>query len=332
MIPLDKQKLLKLLKHKIAPFPGAIAQFERSRLSALVEQLVQHPDTPAETVRQAIDALPGEEKTRFRLYIQMIRELHPGVDEDISGHVTYRGFKTRTNGVAKLRRVKEAWARMGDLLSTCNRYMSYVRDPSISAGYGIARPVQSDEEQRAIDLYKTWFDASLRSTRISMVRKSFTDLYKAVTTQAFEVICDGDQESPYGPCGCERNWFGFVMKSDQRHRFYVCDSFFNELAQQMGGSCSLSVKPKVGQTWHATKSSIFTALDASVITMLHELTHIQSLTDTDDVEPDPYEIPFCKNLARNYPDYALLNAENYAQFAKAVLLRLQFAPPKAVRI
>lgn len=332
MIQLDAEKLVELLQSKMGAFPGAIAQFDRSRFGALVDRLLKNPDMSGDAVRQAIDALPGDEKTRFKLYIQMIRELHPGIDEDVAGHVTYRGFKSRTDGVAKLRRVKEAWARMGDLLSTCNRYMSYVRDPSIGAAFGTSRPAQSDEEKRAIELYKTWFDASLKSTRISTVRKNFTDLYKAVTTQKFEIICDGDREVPRGPCGCERNWFGFVMKSDQRHRFYVCESFFNELAQQMGGSCSLSVTPKVGQTWHAAKSSIFTALDASVITMLHELTHIQSLTDTDDVQPDPYGIPFCQNLAKNYPDHALNNAENYAQFAKAVLLRLQFAPPKAVRI
>ncbi len=332
MIALDNDKLLGLLRAKLGAFPGAVAQFNRSQFAQCVTQLQANPNLSGDTVKQSLDALPAEEQTRFKVYIQMIRELHPGVDEDIAGNVTYRGFKTRTNGVAKLRRVKEAWARMSSLLTTCNRYMTYVRDPSLTAGYGMSRPSKSDEETRAVELYKTWFDPSLNSMRISRVRKNFTDLFKAVTTQNFEIICDGDQEVPRGGCGCERNWFGFVMKSDLRHRFYVCESFFNELAQQMGGSCSLSVRPKTGQAWHAAKSSIYTALDASVITMLHELTHIESLTDTDDVQPDPYGIPFCQDLAKNRPDDALNNAENYAQFAKAVLLRLQFAPPTAVRI
>lgn len=332
MIQLDEDKLVALLQSKLGAFPGAVAQFDRSQFGQLVERLLDNPDLAGETVKAALAGLPADERTRFKLYIQMVRELHPGVDEDTAGHVTYRGFKTRTDGVAKLRRVKEAWARMGDLLTTCNRYMTYVRDPSLTTGFGMARPTQSDEEKRAIELYKTWFDASLKSSRISTVRKNFTDLFKAVTTQKFEIICDGDVEVPRGPCGCERNWFGFVMKSDQRHRFYVCESFFNELAQQMGGSCSLSVQPKTGQTWHAAKSSIYTALDASVITMLHELTHIESLTGTDDVAPDPYGIPFCQNLAKNFPNHALNNAENYAQYAKAVLLRLQFAPARAVRV
>lgn len=332
MIQLDTDKFTDLLTDKIGAFPGAIAQLERSKFGELAKKLLDDPNVSGEAVKASISALPADEQQRYKLYIRMIQELHPGVDEDKAGHVTYRGFKSRPNGLAKLRRVKEAWARMGDLLTTCNRYMTYVRDPSLIAGFGMARPTQSDEEKRAIELYKTWFDASLKSSRIATVRKNFTDLFKAVTAQNFEIICDGDPEAPRGPCGCERNWFGFVMKSDQRHRFYVCDSFFNELAQQMGGSCSLSVAPRTGQTWHAAKSSIFTALDASVITMLHELTHIQSLTDTDDVQPDPYGIPFCQNLAKNYPDHALDNAENYAQFAKSILLKLQFAPPRAVRI
>ncbi|MEP7384596.1 MAG: M35 family metallo-endopeptidase [Gemmatimonadota bacterium] len=154
-------------------------------------------------MKPALAALPATEQRRYDKIIRMVRELHPGVEEEKAGLVTYRGFKTRTDGVAKLRRVKEA---------------------------------------------------------------------------------------------------------------------------------SLSVRPTTGQTWHAAKSSIFTALDASVITMLHELTHIESLTDTDDELPIPYDIAFCQKLARKYPDRALNNAENYAQFAKAALLKLQFAPPRAVRI
>lgn len=331
MLQMDFDRLAALCASKIGAFPGAIAQLQNSRFGALLDQLDNNQDLSGDVVKAALAALPGDEKIRYKVYIRMIQELHPGVDEEKAGLVTYRGFKSRTDGVAKLRRVKEAWARMSDLLTTCNRYMTYVRDPSLG-GFGAVRGAQSDEEKRAVELYKTWFDASLKSSRISTVRANFTDLFKAVTAQNFEVICDGDREIPLGGCGCERNWFGFVMKSDRRNRFYVCESFFNELAQQMGGSCSLSVAPKTGQTWQSAKSAVYTALDASVITMLHELTHVESLTDTDDVKPDPYGIPFCQNLARNYPDHALNNAENYAQYAKAVLLKIQFAPPRAVRI
>lgn len=332
MIALDVGKLRDLVTSEFASNPALRAELQASPMNGVVTRVESDPSVSGEWVKSQIAGLSGTDKTKYHRIIRLLQELQPGVDEEKAGLVTYRGFKSRVNGKDKLQRVKDAWARITDLLTTCNRYMSYVRDPNVTGGYYMHRAAGSDEEKRATALYQTWFDKSLSHTRISSVRANFTNLFKAVTAQEFEIICDGDAEEPNGVCGSEPGWFGFVMKADNRNRFYVSELFFNELTQQMGGNCSLSVSPAKGKTWQSTKSAIYSALDASVITMLHELTHIKSLTDTDDVKPDPYGITFCKGMAENYPDYALQNAENYAQFSKDVLLKIQFAPPKPVRI
>jgi hypothetical protein len=62
------------------------------------------------------------------------------------------------------------------------------------------------------------------------------------------------------------------------------------------------------------------ALNATVVTVIHELTHLAWIGDTDDVEPNPYDEGVCKTRARSQRLLALKNAENYCLFAKRYVL------------
>lgn len=334
MLDIDIAKFDTLITLEFTSNPGKTAAYNASQAKTLVTLAKTVPAPSAATVSAAITALPAPEKVTYARIIKFVKEFFPGVDENIDGLVTYRGFNFRTNGTALLARAKEAWAQIGTLTTNTKRYVNYVRDPDIAAASGMSRSAQSSEEKLAIELYKKWFDKRLKQTRIARVKTVLTKLQQAVNHEAFEIICEGDPTDQHGLCypnPIAPGEFGEVRPADNRNRFYLGPIFFNELAQNIGGSCSLSVVPKMGQTYAQSKTSIFTALNASTITMLHELTHITALGGTTDNAPTPYNVDACLAKALNTPDLAVENAENYALFAKEILLKVQFEPPTMKR-
>jgi hypothetical protein len=332
-LAIDVTKLNTLLQKEITSDPNKNNAYNGSQIKTLLTTLQTAPYPNGAAVQGLLNGLPGAEKTTFARLVKFVREFYPGVDEDVSGRVTYRGFKFRTNGDALLSRAKDAWTLMGKLTTTMQRYLTHVKDPSL-LGFGGTRGAQSSEEDKAIKLYIQWFDKTQKMLRINEVKRIVGNLQKAVNSEDFQIICEGDPNDQNGLCypnPIAPGEFGEVRASDNLNRFYLGPVFFNALPQNIGGTCSLSVTPKAGQTWEQAKAAIFTALNASTVTMLHELTHITAIGSTDDVKPDPYNVARCKNRAANYPDIAIKNAENYALFAKDILNAIQFNPPEMKR-
>jgi hypothetical protein len=68
-------------------------------------------------------------------------------------------------------------------------------------------------------------------------------------------------------------------------------------------------------------------MDAAIVTTIHELCHVRAIsggTAITDVKPSPYNLAKCKQRAQTEPHLALTNAENYAQFASALLMEKHF--------
>lgn len=330
---IDVAKLTTLLNTEILNDPVKTPAYNASQTKTLLTTLQTAPYPTAATVRTAITALPGAEQVTYRRLVKFIREFYPGVDETVAGRVTYRGFNFRTNGAALLTRAQDAWALMGKLTATMVRYLGHVRSPAAMAlgSYGAG----SAEKTKANDLFVRWFDRQRASASIDEVRRVVTNLHNAVTAQDFEIICEGDPVDQHGLCypnPIAPGEFGEVRSGDARNRFYLGPVFFDALQQHMGGACSLSVMPRVGQTWAQARAAIFTALNASTITMLHELTHITAIGGTTDNAPNPYSVAACLAKARDTPNLAIANAENYALYAKDILTEMQFRPPAPVRI
>ncbi len=332
-LAIDVTKLNTLLSREFTTDPGNTATYNASQIKTLLTTLQTAPYPNATAVNVLITGLPAGEKLTYARLIKFIKEFYPGVDEDISGRVTYSGFKFRTSGDDLLKRAKEAWALIGRLTATMVRYLSYVKDPAL-LGFSGTGPTLSAEQKTAIDLYIKWFDKSQQMRRITEVKRIVTNLNNAVTNQSFQIVCEGDPADPNGLCynnPIAPGEFGEVRPADGINRFYIGPVFFDELAQNMGGSCSLSVAPKTGQTYKQAKDAIFSALNASTITMLHEITHITAIGGTTDVAPNAYDVATCLDRAINHPDDAIRNAENYALYAKDILVSLQFNPPAMKR-
>jgi hypothetical protein len=327
MPAIDIPKFNTLITTEITSDPIKAGAYNASAIRNLVTLVTTGAPTAA-TVTAQLNALPGPEQATYARLIKFVKEFYPGVDEHIDGHVTYRGFDFRTNGAQLLGRAKDAWKLMGRVTATVNRYLTHVRDPRFS--HLFATKAATSESELAVELYKKWFDKTQEHSRIDEVKRIFTNLHNAVTSQGFEIICEGDPADPHGliyPNPIAPGEFGEVRKGDNCNRFYLGPIFFDQLIQNMGGSCSLSVTPRGGQTWAQAKGAIETALNASTITMLHELTHIRAIGDTDDVQPGAYSRMTCLTRANTSPAQAIKNAENYSLFAKDILTKMQFEPP-----
>ena len=333
MLPIDVAKLKTLLSTEFTNGTAKANAYNTSAMHGLIKTATGNPEPTAATIISGIKALPAGEQATYARLIKFLREFCPGVDEKVVGNVTYRGFGFRKNGPALLARAQEAWALMGRLATKCRDHINLVRDPTLVAASRSAGAVSSDEAT-AVALYEKWFDKKRKHSRIATVKSVVTRLHKAVTAEPFEIICEGDPDDPNGLCypnPIAPREFGEVRSNDGRNRFYLGPVFFDELQQQMGSSCSLSVQPRTGQTYTQAKSSIMSALNASTITMYHEITHITAIGGTKDKQPGAYDPPKCQERANNDPDVACDNAENYALFAKDVLLKLQFSPPPMKR-
>lgn len=317
----DRDRLTQHVATEYDTDPAKRLAYGASGMKKIVDQCLGGLEPPGATISGLLAGLSGAEQTTHEKMIRLIKQLYPGVDETVSGLVSYRGFKFRTDGVKLLARAQEAIAQVRDLSKWCDTYVSGMAAHSIGA--------PSADVAWTTEKYKLWFDLSMNSRRVQKVKTLFQKLDTAINQQAFEIICDADPSLPTGVCGSEPGWFGFVYKHDGRNRFYLSKLFFDGLAAEISGTCSF-VSAAKGQTYSATRDMVFTALNAATVTMLHELTHITAISGTNDEPPDPYDEGTCLKNAKDAPDIACNNAENYSLFAKAVLMRRRFPAPSGV--
>jgi len=75
-----------------------MAQLRASLLDGVLRRVVNEPALSGAWVKSQIDRLSAADQTTYLRIIRTLQELHPGVDEEKAGLVTYRGFKSRVNG------------------------------------------------------------------------------------------------------------------------------------------------------------------------------------------------------------------------------------------
>ncbi len=276
-----------------------------------------------EAVKAALNALPAKDKTffLFEKSIRAFKTLHPGVDEEVDGHVKYRGFKFRQNSEQLLTRAKKAVKNVQKVATLAHTLIEKCKGAN---GKGEFTSFSSDERVNfAKRMYRVYFDDKVNSQRYEKVKGVLGRLSRAINEEDFEIICDGDPNLPEGVCGIKPNDFGQVWKQDARNRFYIGPLFFSGMASEIGGTCGFNpVGPEA--TYMDKRKGVSDAEHASTCTIYHELTHIVAIGNTTDHQPRPYDEATCRERANISPDIACDNAENYGFFAKALLLKERF--------
>ncbi len=193
----------------------------------------------------------------------------------------------------------------------------------------------SATQRKSTELFQKWFDDKRPTKNLARVKKVFNKIQTALQNPAFEIVVYGVPEAKdMNPTGlvlsakdrtAVKDAFAFVMKAENAYRLYLASSFFHEDDTRV--DVARPIKVQTAQTTDAWRQEKRTkvALDAAVITILHELTHINAIAGTNDVPHDPYNAAVCKQNAKTTPENALNNAENYALFAKDVLFGGLFA-------
>src|ERR1017187_8322803 len=219
--------------------------------------------------------------------------------------------------------------RLLELSDLCHNTLNLVvadtvRSPALGTLTGSG---EGKKKLKATELFQKWFDKQRRPQFVGKARGIFSRLAAAVRNQTFEVGVYGTPENPMGDgtYGADVvDAFAFVVPSENAYRVYLSQHFFKEMNARIDiPTVSHAAVASTTDEWQQEKKTK-TAMDASIITMLHELTHIAAIAGTNDVPPDPYGIPTCKRNAETNAASACNNAENYAQFASALWMQKFF--------
>ena len=303
-------RLVKLVNPEFDRWHGSLGVGKGSSLQPLVDLLKQKIPAAAPTVLVEIHRLLREKDDKVQKYLPAIRCVvwnFLNLDEHRFANITLKGFTLIHDGEARKNRALNAMYALRRLVDDCKVVINRV---------GMKDP-------KACALYYTWFDGSRKdsSRHLDKVRLIFNKMSDALKTQTFEVVIHGTPEAPGDLINGQpsNNVYAYVRPAENAYRVYLCPVFFSEEAAmpvyhvpgcQAGG--------RVGVT-NQLKGAILTALDATLITLLHEMTHIKALGGTTDVAPDPYDERACLARAMQDPTQATNNAENYAFFAKQIL-------------
>ena len=304
-----------------------------SALKALAALVKTTPAPAAALVKTEIGKISAGKKTSYWQALAYLYETWPGLDEDVVGNVHFRGFKWRANGQSELVRAKDAVKLAQNTVRKVNELLALLTTKNTTAANYV----------KAKEFYVRWFDKDLAHRRLAFVISVFAALQKGLTTSNLEIICEGDDEQPLGPimegCGltlADADVFGFVVKAEDRSRFYLCKLAFASMSINLAQGASQYILPAAGMTYAATRKATQDAINSSVATMVHELTHVRTNGNTDDVggNPDAYDRNLCLQKAINTPDDAIRNAENFCLFADEVLHWMRRNAPSvaAVRI
>jgi hypothetical protein len=304
------------------------ARFKSSSLASLITLIKTTPLPTADAVRKAIAAIPANKRdVKYVSAINYIRKNFPALDEVKSGGFTYKNFAGVQDEKARLVRAQRAPDLCYQLVLNCRKALGkVVANTATSSSPGS----WSKDQQKATELFQRWFDASRQHSSVERVRQVFTAMENSLRSVDWEIILYGTPEDPdpegYG--GAIPNAFAFVIPSENAYRIYLGALFWKEGASDIDAPTvthgSLSAPSE--EQWREQKKTK-SAMDAAIVTTLHELCHVRAIsgaTAITDVAPDPYGIPKCKQRAKTEPHLALTNAENYAQFASALLMEQHF--------
>jgi hypothetical protein len=303
-------RLVKLANPGFDRWKGLPGVGKASSLQALVGLLTQKAPPAGPAVLAEVQRLLREQDGKVQKYQQALQYLvwnFPDLDEYRFANITLKGFGFIPDGEARKNRGLNAMYALRRLVDDCKVviHRAGMKQPGASA------------------LFHRWFDGSRRQAprHLDKVRRIFDGMSEALKTQTFEVVVHGTPEDPGELVNGQpsTNVFAYVRPAENAYRVYLCPMFFHEEGAMpvfrvpgcQGGA-------RVGVT-NQMNGPILTALDATLITMLHELTHIKALGGTTDVTPDPYSEQQCLARALNDPTQATNNAENYAFFAKQIL-------------
>jgi len=229
---------------------------------------------------------------------QMVQEVK------VQGTAAYtaRHQRRQSKRVADAHHTRDATRRTGSRpWSThhCSNNQTEALDSWIKDATQKIDSARACSECSCADLVDTWFGASTSQSDFKLVTEKFDIMRDKMDDSIYE--CEPDQSpSPPSPDTstdgrmadiCGGSVFAYVYPTDSTQRVYMCDFTFN-----------------------------FHEYSEKVVTLIHELSHFNTIADTDDVpHPDTgwtaYGQPACYELAQDYPDLAMKNADSLAYFA-----------------
>ena len=298
----------------------------KSALHDLVDLVDRGPPLPtAVQVQAELDQLSDKKDAKYNDPIQYLRRHFPGLDAQTVGNMVLVGFAGIANEDARRKRAVTGMGMVARVVSKVNEHLNYVVPNTVSSE---TPSVYSKNKLKCFstELFQKWFDDTRKATSVNKVKGIFTTMFTALKNQMFDVVCYGTPEDPDPDNlgGGIEDAYAFVIPSENAYRMYLGSLFWNEENARIDvptvAHAHAASTPDAWQTEKKTKVS----MDASIVTMIHELTHVTMIAGCDDVQPDPYGLAKCKWRAKNQPDQALNNAENYAQFASAILMKERF--------
>jgi len=304
-----------------------------SSLKGLLAKLETKPAPTAATIRQEIAAIPADKKKNYAAPLRYLYKHYPDLDEFQYGGFLLKAFLQLEK--SDLRRDRALLA-IQMVYRLCVQVDQRLRDVQAAGLSTTTAPAHwSAHQRKATELFQKWFDEKRPTKSLARAKLVFSKMQTALQNPNFEIVVYGvPEEKEMNPTNlvlsandqaAVKDAFAFVIKAENAYRLYLASGFFKEDETRV--DVARPGKVQTAQTTEAWQQEKRTkvALDAAVVTILHELTHISMIAGTNDVPHDPYNPVVCKNNAKNNPENALNNAENYALFAKDILFGGLFA-------
>jgi Lysine-specific metallo-endopeptidase len=288
--------------------------------------LLKTPNPTKEAVQRNLNSIAADKKKKYRRALSYLRRHLPGVDEVARGNLRLQAFTDVSEEDAKMNRAELAMGRCQEVVDMCRKALEKV----VPATAMSKNPAQwSKTETRATELFKIWLDGSRGVPSVNRVRTVFATMAQALRDQVWEVVLYGTVEQPdpenYG--SVIANAYAFVIPAENAYRVYLGSLFWREADARIDTpTVTHAFAPQTQELWRAEKK-LKSAMDAAVVTTVHELCHVTAIsggTAITDVAPSPYDWKVCKQNAKDAPNLALTNAENYAMFGSSLLMEQMF--------
>jgi hypothetical protein len=300
-------------------------RWKQSSLHALIA-LLKTPNPGKDAVQAEIDKIPDKKDTKYSAALTYLRKKFPGLDEVVKGGLKLKGFSGTTDEQGRINRAVLAMGRCYEVVGMCQKAMGKVIPSSVTS----KNPAQwSELERKSTELFQKWLDDSRKVTSVDRVRSVFNNMEQALRDQNWEVVLYGTPEDP-DPDNMGDDIdkaFAFVIPSENAYRVYLGASFWTEGEARIDvATVSHAKAASTPDQWRQEKKTK-SAMDAAIVTTVHELCHVRAIsgaTAITDVKPGPYNLKTCMQRAKTEPHLALTNAENYAQFASALLMQKHF--------
>ena len=354
-------KHLLLITERINKANSRFERFKTSSIHDLIQLVTAKPPAPPTQVRQALDELKrnGPKYQKYEAVYHYIAQNYPGLIDttwetvpryhghgaEVGRAGTREGVVTHQDHNVKLIdftvgafgddaaefeksvvATKAAMVALKQTIRGCRDAMVRVQQamPSIRpAKAGLFRSRQAPSvtadatgfyADADVKNFQTYLDFSLDPTRVDKAKLIFDNMVNVVWMRDIEVYyVPSHPQIPF-------EYYAFVDKSEKPPaKISLGTLFFSD----NGMMFRPVVPPGAHNPGGAAMADprMASALNATVVTVIHELTHLPWIADAADVQPDPYDEQVCIRRARTQPDIAMLNAENYCLFAKQYVLR-----------